>query len=255
MFNVPSVVVATIAALCLVHAGRALLLSPVDDYRFLLEFAFIPARYDASPLLGGPLPGGWGAEIWTFFTYALIHADIMHLGVNIVWFLPFGAAVARRFGPIRFLAFFAVTAAAGALAHLVSYPGEMVPVIGASAAISGFMAAALRFAFQRGGPLTMWRENDPESYRVPAEPLSVALRDTRVLVFLVAWFGLNFLFGLGSVAIPGASGAIAWQAHVGGFLAGLVLFAVFDPIAPAPKGNGNIEPDSAGSDDAGIDAR
>jgi membrane associated rhomboid family serine protease len=236
MFNIPSVVVATIGALFVVHVGRALLLSRSAEIEFLLEFAFIPARYDASLLPGGSFPGGWGADVWTFFTYALIHADIMHLGVNTVWLLPFGTAVARRFGPARFLAFFAATAAAGALAHLLTHAGEMLPMIGASAAISGLMAAAMRFAFQRGGPLSMWREQDPESYRVPAEPLLSALRDTRVLVFLVAWFGLNFLFGLGSVAIPGASGAIAWEAHVGGFVAGLVLFALFDPIAPARDG-------------------
>ena len=65
---------------------------------FLLTFAFIPARYDTSMVLGGVLPGGFGAELWTFVTYALIHADWTHFGVNAVWLLPFGSAVARRFG-------------------------------------------------------------------------------------------------------------------------------------------------------------
>ena len=93
--------------------------SEQQDVEFLLTFAFIPARYDASLVLGGALPGGFGAEMWTFVTYALIHADWTHFGVNAIWLLPFGSAVARRFGAARFLAFFAVTAAAGAGLHLV----------------------------------------------------------------------------------------------------------------------------------------
>lgn len=248
MFNVPFIVVATIGALILVHAARALLLSPAADVQFLLEFAFIPARYDSSLLPGGSFPGGWAGDVWTFFTYALIHADLIHLGVNIVWLLPFGTAVARRFRPVRFLAFFAATSAAGAGAHLATHSGELVPMIGASAAISGFMAASMRFAFQQGGPVSMWRENRPEAYQVPAAPLSVVLRDPRLLAFLLVWFGLNFLFGIGSVPIPGAGEGqtIAWQAHVGGFLAGLVLFSLFDPISPALDGNGGRDEEAAG---------
>src|SRR5437763_13001575 len=102
-------------------------------------------------------------------------------------------------------------------------------MIGASAAISGAMAAASRFVFQRGGPIALWR-NGQEAYRVPAAPLSVSLRDRRVLAFLIVWFGVNLLFGLGSIGMPGIEQAIAWQAHIGGFVAGLVAFAAFDPI-------------------------
>src|SRR6187551_1910519 len=134
-----------------------MLLTNEQNVEFLLTFAFIPARYDTSVVPGGALPGGGGAEVWTFVTYSLIHADWTHFGVNAIWLLPFGSAVARRFGTYRFIAFYAVTAAAGALAHLVTHAGEMAPVIGASAAISGTMAAAMRFAFQRGGPLSFRR--------------------------------------------------------------------------------------------------
>src|SRR6266508_7023254 len=121
MFNVPAVVIAPIAACVLVHVVRAYVLSSDEDIEFLLTFAFIPARYDSSFVLEGGFPGGWGADIWTFFTYAFIHGDITHLGVNLVWLLPFGTAVARRFGTVRFAAFFAVTAAAGAGAHLATH--------------------------------------------------------------------------------------------------------------------------------------
>jgi membrane associated rhomboid family serine protease len=229
IFNIPASVVATVALLALVHAVRVWVLTPEQELRFLLLFSFIPARYDATVLPGGILPGGWAAEVWTFLTYALIHADWTHLGFNALWLLPFGSALARRFGALRFYAFLAVTAAAGALAHLVTHSGQLVPMIGASAAISGTMAAASRFAFQPGGPLVSWRDQHEGDRHVPAASLFTALRDPRVLAFLGVWFGLNILFGLGSVSLFGGEQSLAWEAHIGGFLAGLLLFAIFDP--------------------------
>jgi len=235
IFNVPRAVTVTLAVLILVQGVRVLILSETDDIEVLLLFAFIPARYGASAF--GPLPGGLGAEVWTFVTYAFIHGDWTHLGLNGVWLLAFGSPVARRFGTPRFLLFFAVTAAAGAAAHLLAHAGELQPVVGASAAISGFMAAAMRFAFQRGGPLGLLRGRDEGAYRVPAAPLTAALRDRRVLVFLTAWFGLNLLFAFTSVPIVGEGQVVAWEAHIGGFLAGLLAFPAFDPVA-APRDRG-----------------
>jgi membrane associated rhomboid family serine protease len=243
IFNVPAVVIAVIAACVFVHVARVYMLSDDQDLEFLVTFAFIPARYSSAFALTGELPGGWGADVWTFVTYAFIHGNAAHLLVNSIWLLPFGSAVARRFGNVRFLAFFAATAAAGAAFHLATNFGSEQPVIGASAAISGFMAASVRFAFQRGGPLDLLRGRDEESYRVPAVPLVAALRDMRIVAFLGAWFGLNILFGVGTLAMPGMEQAIAWQAHIGGFLAGLILFPLFDPVAvrPAESGSGGEE--------------
>lgn len=233
MFNVPPVVVATIASLGLVHAVRTYLLSPRDDVQFLLLFSFIPARYDPNLLAQNGVPGGWWAEIWTFVTYAFIHADITHLALNSIWLLAFGSAVARRFGALRFIAFFIVTAAAGAAAHLFTHPGDYFPVVGASASISGFMAAAIRFVFQSRGPLGALGAGERDAYRAPAAPLLVTLRDPRVLAFLAVWFGLNVLFGIGSVSLTEDQHSVAWQAHIGGFLAGLLLFPLFDPVPPS----------------------
>ncbi len=230
IFNVPAIVVAVLAALLAVHLVRLLVLPPRSELEFLLLFAFIPARYDPSLLIGGAMPGGLPADIWAFVTYSLIHADFMHLGFNGIWLLAFGTPIARRFGAWRFLAFLAVTAAAGAAAHLATHAGELQPMVGASASISGAMAASMRFAFQRGGPV--WtRGSDPAVYRLPALPLLDALSDRRILIFLAAWFGLNFLFGLGSLSLTGSEQSIAWQAHIGGFLAGLLLFGLFDPVS------------------------
>ena len=228
IFNVPKVVTAMLAVLVLVHVVRELVLSPEQDLDFLLMFAFLPARYDPTLLSAGP--GGLAADVWTFVTYALIHGVVTHLAINGVWLLAFGTPLARRFGSLRFLAFFALTAAAGAAAHLASHAGEAVPMIGASASVSGFMAASMRFAFQRGGPLGLLRRADDAAYRVPALPLLAALRDARVLVFLIAWFALNVMFAFTSLPILGVGQVVAWQAHIGGFLAGLFAFAAFDPI-------------------------
>ena len=247
IFNVPAVVIAVIAACVFVHLARAYALSDDEDIEFLVTFAFIPARYSSTAVLG-ELPGGVGADIWTFVTYAFIHGSATHLVFNSIWLLPFGSALARRLGTVRFLAFFAATAAAGAALHLATNLGSVQPVIGASAAISGFMAASVRFAFQRGGPLDMLRGPDAGSYRVPAVPLLAALRDRRIAVFLGAWFALNLLFGVSTLAVPGMEQAIAWQAHIGGFLAGLLLFPLFDPVAvPQPddrsgSGGENLSP-------------
>jgi membrane associated rhomboid family serine protease len=162
-------------------------------------------------------------------TYALLHADLAHLGLNSIWLLPFGTALARRVGAGRFLLFMLVTAAAGAFAHLAVHFGEIYPMIGASAAISGTMAAAMRFAFQPGGPLSGWNLHDDAAYRVPAASLLGTFRDPRILAFILVWFGINALFGLGGFPLDNGR-AVAWEAHIGGFVVGLLSFSAFDPV-------------------------
>jgi membrane associated rhomboid family serine protease len=236
MFNIPAVVVGTIAVLALIHAVRVWLLPLSVEREVILLFAFIPARYDAAVAAAVGLPDAPGAAIWSFVTYALIHADVWHLGLNVVWLLPFGSALARRFGPGRFLAFMVVTAAAGAVAHLAVHFGEVFPMVGASAAISGAMAAAMRFAFQRGGPLTAWHTQTEASYRIPAVSLLDSLRDPRFLAFVAVWFGINAVFGLGGMQLDDGQ-TVAWEAHIGGFVAGVLLFSLFDPV-----GRGSYSP-------------
>lgn len=229
VFNLPPVIVVLSAILIAVHVARQFL-SQEQDLNVLLWAAFLPARYSHVPVLNGLLPGGLPADIWTFVSYAFLHGDAIHLAVNLIWFLAFGSAVAWRFGALRFIAFSAVTAAAGSALHLATHFNDIAPLVGASAAISGAMAAAVRFAFEAGGPLGAWRNSGPEAFRVPASPLLVSLKNRQVLVFLGVWFLLNLLFGATSALTGYAEGSIAWEAHLGGFLAGLLLFPIFDPI-------------------------
>lgn len=234
-FNAPGVVLALVGLMGLVHALRVWVLDAKQDTWLLLYGAFIPARYSMTPLDGGPAPGGLAADVWTFISYAFLHGDWTHLLVNGFWLLAFGSAVAWRFGTWRFLAFFGLTAAAGALAHLVAHPGAFVPMVGASAAISGCMAAAARFMFELGGPLSRWRFEGVEAHRRPAPPLMQVVRNPRVLTFLGIWFVLNLVFGIGDLPIGEAQSQVAWEAHMGGFLAGLLGFVAFDPVRSMPS--------------------
>ena len=235
IFNVPPVVIATVAVLVAVHLGRSFILTDEQDVQFLLTFAFIPARYGTDVASSGAFPAGFGADLWTFFSYAFIHADLTHLGFNLAWLIPFGTALARRFGTWRYIVFMLVMAAIGALAHLVTHLGAMDPMIGASASISGAMAAAMRFIFQPRGPLARRGGGAADAYRVPAASLAATLSDFRFLLFLAVWLGLNAAFGLGTISFGTEAGQeIAWQAHMGGFFAGLFLFNAFDPaVLPA----------------------
>jgi membrane associated rhomboid family serine protease len=233
VLTLPAALTAYVLLLAVIHLR--VLLSPDLESWTIDVFGFIPKRYD-STLLAIDFPGGTGAEIWTFVTYSLLHANLSHLGFNVLWLLSFGSALARRFGAIRFFAFIAVTAAAGALAHLVTHEHAVAPMIGASASVSGTMAAAIRFAFVQGSFLSFSRGDADAAARVPALSLTRALRNSRVLGFLGVWFGVNIIFGIGSIAIGADGASVAWQAHIGGFLAGLMLFALFDPV---PRGADN----------------
>ena len=227
ILTLPGALTAYILLLAVIHL-RVLLPPELENWT-IDAFGFIPKRYD-STLLAIDLPGGTGAKVWTFVTYSLLHANLSHIGFNVLWLLPFGSALARRFGAVRFFVFMAVTAAAGALAHLVTHEHAVAPMIGASASVSGTMAAAIRFAFVRGSFLSFRRGDAEAAARVPALSLMRALRNPRVLGFLAVWFGVNIIFGVGSLAIGADGASVAWQAHIGGFFAGLVLFSLFDPV-------------------------
>ncbi|SFU67226.1 Membrane associated serine protease, rhomboid family [Bradyrhizobium arachidis] len=227
ILTLPVALTAYIVLLAVIHL-RVLLPPELENWTIDV-FGFIPKRYDAS-LLNLQIPGGAGAKVWTFVTYSLLHANLTHLGFNVLWLLPFGSALARRFGAVRFFVFMAVTAAAGALAHLVTHEHAVAPMIGASASVSGAMAAAIRFAFVRGSFLSFSRSDADTAAKVPALPLSRALRDGRVLGFLAVWFGVNIIFGVGAIGVDAETTSVAWQAHIGGFFAGLLLFTLFDPV-------------------------
>lgn len=251
IFNVPGVIVGLVAVLAAVHGLRVWIL---DETALIWDFALIPARFaaflgtDPIQVLTDRLaadPGNTGlvqrlalarelalegdTKPWTLLTYALLHGNWMHDLLNSVWLLAFGSAVARRFGALRFALFFAVTALAGGVAHVLTHADDVIPMVGASAAVSGCMAAAIRFVFQPGAPLGVFRLSDEVAYSLPALPLAEVARDSRVMSFLVIWFVMNLATGLAGSGLGITDATIAWEAHIGGFLAGLFGFRLFDP--------------------------
>lgn len=251
VFNAPRVIVASIALLGLIHALRDYALSDDADAWLLVTFAFVPCRftlgYDADGLAEalGQLRqtgaamfflGDGQPQWWTALTYGFIHADWTHLGMNALWLAAFGAPVARRFGSLRFILFCAVATVAGAAAHYALHRYDCMPVIGASAAVSGLTGACLRFVFQPHGPLGQsWTAPGDAAYRQRALSLRGVFTDSRALTFLLFWFAVNFVFGSMSQTLGFSQGPVAWEAHAGGFAAGLLLFALFDPTRMPPR--------------------
>lgn len=224
IFNVPSPVVAVLAVLVGVHLAR-LALSPETDAWTVLALAFIPGRYAG---YGPELPGGEAAMATSLITHMLVHGDATHLLFNAAWLLAFGGVVAERVGGLRFLALAAFSGLAGALTFALAHRGALLPMIGASGAVSGLMGGTMRFLFSaldRGG---LWRLR-LTPHEVPLMPLGVALADQRILSTTLIWLAINLLAIIGFAGVAVEAG-IAWEAHVGGYLAGLLTYGWFDRV-------------------------
>ncbi len=234
--------VGCLAVLTAIHAIRSFL--PYQwDVHLVFLFGFTPARYAPPSFLEpGGLPGGFGADLWTFVTYGFLHGSWLHLLVNLAWLVAFGTPVLRRLGNARFLLLALIGTVAGALAHLLTNWGALVPMIGASAGISALMAAAVRFVFRDGDFGHALGPRGRPRRRQPVAPLSEAFRNRTVLAFVGIWFAINIVFGVGSIGVSGGD-AIAWQAHFGGFFAGLFLFPLIDRSVPEPEAPADWPPD------------
>jgi membrane associated rhomboid family serine protease len=221
IFNVPGVVLGLLAAFFAVHFLRWVL--PAEQNAWLTAaLAFIPARVSG---MAADLPGGRIAVVTSFVTHQFVHGDLAHLLINSAWLLAFGTPVARRTGAVRFLAFFLIAGIAGALLYLAINGSVPVLVVGASGAISGLMGAAFRFLFRSiadGGPLGL-----AGARSAALMPLAETLADRRILMAVAGWTLLNVLLAWGASGLAEAAG-IAWEAHLGGFYAGLLLYGFFD---------------------------
>lgn len=204
IFNAPPVVPAACLALALIHVVLWSALAEGAREQALMALAFDPARYGPMGALAPFALAKW----WTPLTYSLLHGSWTHLGINVVWLLAFATPVVRRIGAARALALAAAASLGGALAHTLANGTAIAPMIGASAVVAGFMGAAAHLAISARG-----------------------LADNRLLAFVGVWLLTNWLFGSGLVDLAGDGAAIAWQAHVGGFAAGLGLFPPLARIA------------------------
>jgi membrane associated rhomboid family serine protease len=173
---------------------------------FLLRWGFVPYFFAKEP--------HWGS-IETPFTSMFMHGDFLHLISN-MWFLHiFGDNIEDVLGRSRFILFYLLCGLVAAFAQLIVEPGSRVPMVGASGAIAGVLAAYLRL-FPRARVLTLI-----PIFIVPF------LRELPAVFFIVLWFVVQLISGIGSLGALGRGGGIAFFAHIGGFVAGLWLLALF----------------------------
>lgn len=158
----------------------------------------------------GPSP------IWfTLLSSMFMHGGWAHLGGNMLFLFIFGDNVEKAFGHIRYLAFYLVCGIVASLAQVYSGPDSILPSLGASGAIAGVL----------GGYLVLFPSNRVRvllGYFVTSVP---------AIAMIGLWAVLQFFNGFGQTSVSSATGGVAYMAHIGGFLAGLVLAFALRPFA------------------------
>ncbi|MHB1357501.1 MAG: rhomboid family intramembrane serine protease [Anaerolineae bacterium] len=168
---------------------------------FIIKWAFVPSRFLENPL----------SDIPTLFTSMFMHAGWLHLGGNMLYLWIFGDNVEDRFGHILFIIFYLLCGLAATFAQLVFSIGSDIPNLGASGAIAGVLGAyILLFPSQRVKVL-----------------LGRSMMEVPALIVIGLWIVLQFFSGIGSIADTAQTGGVAYMAHIGGFLAGLLLGFIF----------------------------
>lgn len=167
---------------------------------------------------GSDLPSLTG--LLTLATYTLLHGDFMHLALNLGFLLAFGSYVERSMGLLPYLFLFIVCAVAGALTEYAFRGGSELVLIGASGSVYGVTAAAICFM------------------RVDPRPD----RRRTALAFVAVLMGLNLMLGLTGLGEFLAGAQVGWKAHLGGFLAGLLIALAYcrwrPPSAPGGRAEG-----------------
>lgn len=188
-------------------------LSPEQLEQTFYSFGIVPARYthpEWAEWLGLPVD-----SLWPFVTSMFLHAGWMHVFSNMWVLWIFGDNVEERMGPVRFALFYLTCGILAGVAHFLANPHSTVPTVGASGAVAGVLGAYfVLFPTARVVamlPVFIW----PIFAEVPA------------VVYLGVWFVSQFLTGTLALIGPQFAGGVAWWAHAGGFLAGMLLYRVF----------------------------
>ncbi|MCF6247935.1 MAG: rhomboid family intramembrane serine protease [Desulfobacula sp.] len=171
---------------------------------FFYSYGLVPAKYTVQDL---SRHFSFSNQIFSLLTYMFLHGGFFHFLGNMWILYIFGDNVEEHFGSLRFLGFYLICGLISGLSHLLLNPMSMVPTIGASGAIAGVMGAYF-LLFPKSKILTV----------IPIIIIPFFI-EIPAFIFLGLWFLLQFLNATGSNAGAG----IAWWAHIGGFIAGLVL--------------------------------
>lgn len=199
--NLPPALMWLIGINVAVHLLRQVL-SEQADQSLVLALGLVPAAYTGEP------GGDWWSLVLAPVTYQFLHGGWIHLGVNMITLAAFGAPVERLLGVRRFVLFYLSAGVVAGFIHVLFFPASPDPVVGASGAISGVFGAVLMLMRQVGSLSSL-------------------------LPIAGIWIALNVFFGLFG-GTPGAGGEpVAWIAHVGGFIYGLVAIRLFMPRPPS----------------------
>lgn len=195
-----------ILILCVGLQLLSLLMGPGFTSALLLKAGLVPARLTGAVQ---PLPEALPPVV-TLVSHMFLHGGFLHLLMNMVFLAWVGKHVEWLLGPRRFLLLFLFGGIAGGLTQVFMSPGSVVPMVGASGAISAIFATyALLFAREGEAPGKML------GIRISGETM-------RALRFAALWVGLQLLVGV-AFNTPGSTGGIAIWAHIGGFVAGLLF--------------------------------
>lgn len=183
-------------------------LGPGRGPSWTTSFALVPARLFHP---GASAAGAMPAEL-TVVTSMFLHGGLLHLGGNMLFLWIFGNNVEDAMGRARFLLFYLLCGFVASMGHALTDTRSAVPMIGASGAVSGVLGAYL-LLYPRARVLTLFTLG-----------FFVRMIEVPALFVLGFWFIFQFL---SAMVAGGGGGGIAWYAHLGGFLAGLVLIGPF----------------------------
>ena len=164
---------------------------------FILQWSFIPQRFLDNP----------SGDLQTIFTSMFMHAGWLHIAGNMLYLWIFGDNVEDNFGHVKFLVFYLICGVAATFSQMAFSMHSDIPNLGASGAIAGVLGAYILMFPRAQVKVLMGRSVVP----LPA------------LVVLGFWIVLQFFSGVGSILNPVDEGGVAYMAHIGGFVAGIIL--------------------------------
>jgi membrane associated rhomboid family serine protease len=212
----PIVTVGILITCVVVYVWQHLLLSDPGTVEAAYSFGLVPAVLTGREMLPEEFDiiPGWA----TVFTSMFMHGGFWHMAGNMLYLWIFGNNIEDAMGHGRFLAFYLLCGVAAVAAQVLPNPGSIIPMVGASGAISGVLGAYM-LLFPRARVLL----------GLPLGFLIVQLGRFPAIWVLAAWFIMQLVMGsIAAAKEPGESeGGIAFGAHIGGFIAGLLLVALF----------------------------